>query len=107
MKTQEVQNKLRDEIFYNNALLFALIDNPTDDEKMDIEDETSAFARQYNENKRECITYAEMAEGYTYKELKALKSNNDINAACYFAVANLLSGNNNYSTLIKEIIKTI
>ena len=106
MRTQEVQNKLRNEIFYNNALLFVLIDNPTSDEKMDIKSETSAFVARYNEERRESYTDADMAEEYTYKGFRAIKENNDLTAARYFAVANLLSDNNNYSALIKKMIET-
>ena len=104
MKTQEVQNKLRDEIFYNNALLFVLIDKPTSDEKMDIKGKTNAFVARYNEKSRESYTHAEMAEEYTYKGFRAIKENNDLEAARYFAVAKLLSDNNNYSALIKKMI---
>ena len=90
------------ENFLNNALLFVLKDNPTEDEKMDISNEKEAFIAR--ESDSEVLPFDYFTDVYVSLALSHVSFNRPLDAARSFAVAYLLTKENTYKCIIYRLL---
>ena len=103
MNTKELQNKLMDENFLNNALLFVLKEEPTEDERLDMNGEIGAYRMREAEGDVPCAD-GFFEDEYVHEAICYIKDEDFLMAARCFAVASLFSDSDKYILIIEQLM---